>query len=219
MKNILIIGGGYGGLACLRGLSKLLEHKKHSLRLLDASAYHTIKTRFHERAVQLSRDPGIRHRLRPLVAASKAKFIQDEVLGIDYEKKLVEGRKEQYPYDALVLALGGRTAYFDVPGAEEHTVSLQTYEAADRASRRVRELGIGKTRKPIRRAAVCGAGIEGVEVAAMLRQTALSGSLEIAVVDRNERVLDRSQCSEGQRNYVQSFFVRKNIALRLGETV
>ena len=121
----------------MRGLSRSLDRRGFEIVLIDATPYHTIKTRFHERAVLIGRDAGLRFRLEPLVAPSGGRFVQDEITGVDYAGRQVQGSYGTHPYEVLVLAPGGRTVYFGVDGARDRTVSLQTYEAADRASRRV----------------------------------------------------------------------------------
>jgi len=215
-RNLLILGGGYAGLACLRALSGRLDPRRHAVRLLDAGPAHTIKTRFHERAVIRGRNLGLRLPLDALVAASGGEFVQDEVVGVDFRRRIVLGRRAEHPYHRLVIALGGRTTYLGVEGAERHTESLQTFEAADRCASRVAELGIGSPGGPRRRAVVCGAGIEGLEVAAMLRQVAPPAACEVTVVEKSDAVMARSQCREAERRYVAGYLARHEIGLRLG---
>jgi NADH dehydrogenase FAD-containing subunit len=50
-KNLLILGGGCGGLACLRTLARRLDLSKYAIQLVDETPYHAIKSRFHEWAV------------------------------------------------------------------------------------------------------------------------------------------------------------------------
>lgn len=217
-KPILILGGGYGGLSCLRTLTRLVDPAAYAVRLLDATAYHTIKTRFHERAVVGRREFLIRLPLETLVGASGGEFVQDEVRSIDFRRQVVGGGAAEYPYHRLVVALGGRTTYLGVEGADRFTESLQTYEAADRCSRRIAELGLGSG-GPKRRVVVCGAGIEGLEVAAMVRQVAAREACDVTVLEKSERVMARSQCREGERRYVVAYLERHGIDLRLGTGV
>lgn len=214
-QTLLVLGGGYAGLAALRALSRLPERARRRVVLLDASAHHTIKTRFHERAVMGSREFLVRLPLAPLAAASGAEFVRSEVRALDLERRVVVGSAGEHPYHRLLVALGGRTTYLGVEGADRHTESLQTYEAADRCARRIARLGLG--RKGVRRrAVVCGAGIEGLEVAAMLRQLAPRETCEISVVERSPEVMARSQCREGERRYVARYLADRGIALLLG---
>jgi len=214
-KPILILGGGYGGLACLRTLIRRLDPAAYAVRLLDATPYHTIKTRFHERAVVGRREFLVRLPLEPLVAASGGQFIEDEIRTVDFRRRVVLGRSAEHPYHRLVIALGGQTTYLGVEGADRYTESLQTYEAADRCSRRIAELGIGK-RGARRRVVVCGAGIEGLEVAAMVRQVAGRDTCDVAVVEKSTEVMARSQCRGRERRHVARYLAEHQIDLRLG---
>jgi NADH:ubiquinone reductase (H+-translocating) len=218
-RTILVLGGGYGGLACLRALSGRLSPLRYRIQLIDATPYHTIKTRFHERAVLASREPLIRLPLSTLVAASGAEFVQDEVLGIDFLGRTVKGRARPYRYDRLVVALGGQIAYFGVEGAAEHTVSLQTYEQAVECCRRVAALRNRGARGPARRVVVVGAGIEGLEVATMLRQEIAARECEIVVLERSTKLMVQSQCRDAQKEYVRAYLERRGISLRLGAAI
>jgi NADH dehydrogenase len=218
-KNLVILGGGYGGLACLRTLSKRVDSSRYAIRLLDASPCHTIKTRFHERAVLGSRDVLMRLSLRTLVEASRAEFVQDRVASLDFEARCVHGQRGRYDYHRLVIALGGNIAYFGVEGAAEHTVSLQNYADTAECAERLEALRIGKEGTPRRRVIVCGAGIEGLEVAGMLRQYARLQHLEVLVIERSGTLMARSQCGETQRKYLEQFLRRRHIDLRLESTI
>lgn len=216
--RIVIVGGGYAGLAALRTLARERRGRLEVV-LLDPAPHHTVKTRFHERAVLRSREPGIRFSLARLAAAWGGRFVQDEALAVDPQRRAVEGRLDRHPYDVLLAGPGGHTAYFGVPGAAERTVGLQTYEAADLASRRFEALGLRSPRGPRRRVVVCGAGIEGLEVAAMVRQAAPVGRCDVVVVERGPVPLERSQCSDALRRYLVRRFGQKRIELRLGTAV
>jgi len=214
-KPILILGGGYAGLAALRTLGRLADRSRYALRLLDATPYHTIKTRFHERAVVGSREFLMRLPLGPLVAVSGGEFVQEQARGVDFRARVVNGTGGEHPYHRLILALGGATTYLGVEGADRFTESLQTFEAADRCSRRVGELGIGR-KGPPRRVVVCGAGVEGLEVAAMLRQLAPREACAVTVVEKSREVMARSQCREAERRRVARYLAERGIDLRLG---
>lgn len=214
-ETILVLGGGYAGLAALRKLSRLPDRSGRRVVLLDASAHHTIKTRFHERAVLKSRDLLVRLPLAPLAAASGAQLVRDQVRGLDLARRVVVGAAGEHPYRRLLVALGGQTTYLGVEGADRHTESLQTYEAADRCARRIAALGFG-SKGARRRAVVCGAGIEGLEVAAMLRRLAPRATCEIAVVEKSTEVMARSQCGERERRYVLRYLADQGIGLYLG---
>ena len=169
-KKILILGGGYGGLGVMRGLARRLRSPRYSIRLIDDSPFHTIKRRFHELAVYRNRGRLIRLPIRIFTRSAGAEFLQARVQAIRFSRRSVTTSKGDYPYDILVITLGGETNYFGVRGAKANTVKLQTFEAAVECSHRIKQLGLVDARGPVRRVVICGAGIEGIEVAAMLRQ-------------------------------------------------
>jgi NADH dehydrogenase len=215
--HVLILGGGYGGLACLRALARPLRRGQYTATLLDATPHHTIKTRFHERAVWERRELLLRVPLAPLARAAGAEFVCDRVTSVDLQNRKVVGERTAHDYDRLVLALGGSIAHFGVPGAAEHTVSLQTYEDASECGRRLAALDAsGRDDLCV---VVCGAGVEGLEVATMARQRLPARRCRLVVIERSDEVLARSQCRPAQRDYLRGFLQRKEIELRLGATI
>ncbi len=218
-KKILILGGGYAGLAVLRNLARRLRRSDYSITLIDESPYHTIKTRFHELAVYRNRGRFVRFPIRVFTRSAGAEFIQDRVQKIQFAGKSVTTTTGQHPFDILVITLGGQTHYFGVRGARAHTANLQTFDAAVECSRRVGDLGLLDHRGPVRRVVVCGAGIEGIEVAAMLRQYASPERCEILLIEKNDRIMARSQCRDRQRDYMHAYFRRSRIELRLESTI
>jgi NADH dehydrogenase len=218
-KKILILGGGYGGLAVLRKLARRPRRSDDSIALIDESPFHTIKTRFHEVAIYRNRDRLIRFPINLFTRSVAAEFVQDRVERIHFARKSVITTRGEHPYDILVITLGGRTNYFGVRGARAHTVNLQTYDSAMECNRRIGTLGLLDRRGPVRRAVVCGAGIEGIEVAAMLRQYAGPRRCEIGIIEKNDQIMARSQCRDRQREYLHEYFRKNSIELRLESTI
>ena len=160
--RIVILGGGYAGLAAMRILSRRARPDFDSLTLVDASPYHCIKTRFHELVAGRHRDRLIRLPIQLFADAARARFLNARIERIDFRKRAVATSEGEVGYDRLLITLGGQTSYFGVKGAERHTVSLQSYEAALECGRRVEALGLTARGGPRRRVLVCGAGLEGI---------------------------------------------------------
>ena len=218
-KKILILGGGYAGLAVLRKLARRLRPSDYSIALIDESPFHTIKTRFHELAVYRNRGRFIRCPISLFTRSAGAEFVQDRVERIHFAGKSVTTTRGNHPFDILVITLGGQTNYFGVRGARAHTVNLQTYDAALECSRRIGDLGLLDDKGPVRRAVVCGAGIEGIEVAAMLRQYAGPGRCEVLIIEKNDQIMARSQCGDRQRDYMHAYFRSNRVELLLASAI
>ena len=102
------------------------------------------------------------------------------VNGVDAAEKVVElDHGERVPYDALLVATGGRNRRVAVPGIDlEGIYGLRTVVDSERIRAEI---------SPGRKAVVVGMGFIGSEVAASLRQS----GVEVTVVDRNTVALRR----------------------------
>ena len=102
------------------------------------------------------------------------------VNGVDAAEKVVElDHGERVPYDALLVATGGRNRRVAVPGIDlEGIYGLRTVVDSERIRAEI---------SPGRKAVVVGMGFIGSEVAASLRQS----GVEVTVVDRNTVPLRR----------------------------
>src|SRR5918993_3983722 len=95
------------------------------------------------------------------------------------EKVIALDNGERVPYEALLVATGGRNRHIPIPGSDlEGIYGLRTVADSDHIRAEI---------SPGRKAVVVGMGFIGSEVAASLRQS----DVEVAVVDRNTVPLRR----------------------------
>lgn len=215
-RRILVLGGGYGGLACIRGLAERLDPGKYGIVLIDANPYHAVKTRFHERAASRLRDPALRFPLKNLAAVSGAGFVLDAVTAVDLEGQKVSGRTGVYPYDRLVIALGAAPADFGIPGVRDHAHPLQNYDQAALCGDAVEDLARSSGRHNV---VVCGGGIEGVEVAAQIAATYSPDKIAVTIVERASSLLNASTLNERGKTHARGHLERRGVLLLLGRTV
>ena len=136
--KILILGGGFGGLAAVESLVRALDgDPRVGVALLDETNYTTFYPMV-PRAV--SSNVEVRHLAYPLrnvVEPLGAQFFQAEVKEVDFEAKEVKTDRESFPYDYLVLAPGSRTAFFNTPGVVENAIDFKGLREALRIRNRI----------------------------------------------------------------------------------
>jgi NADH:ubiquinone reductase (H+-translocating) len=188
--RIVIVGGGAGGLELATRLGdKLGKRGASRIVLIDQNPTHIWKPLLHEVAAG-SMDPNT-HLLEYAAQARwhGFEFQQGKLVGLDRQRKSVTVSAhvdsdgiEVLPervihYDALVLSVGSVTHFFNVPGAAEHAVALDTAIEAERFRKKLvaacmRAQSQVSGERPRVDIAIVGAGATGVELSAELRNTA-----------------------------------------------
>jgi NADH dehydrogenase len=183
-SEIVIVGGGAGGLELACKLGRKLGPEK--VMLVDSRLYHVWKPSLHEVAAgtldihqeglsyqMLAHDCGFTYVYGAMTALDAA----GKTLSVGPVSAPGDG-EEIFParrigYGSLVLAVGSTSNYFGVPGAREHTISLNATEDAERFRLRLLRL-LAQTAE----AKGEGAANPGVAVAKAIG----SGSFESGVV-------------------------------------
>jgi NADH:ubiquinone reductase (H+-translocating) len=172
-KNILIIGAGYGGLTAALRLERLTRSFPFfKIHLIDKYPFHTIKTQLHEAAVRKA-DVSI-----PLYKILKNRNIQfhlGEVKSIDVQNQTIQINNKLLNFEFLIMAIGSKVNYYDIPGMEAHSFALQTLQDADKIYEHISNICAGAAsennemlRKENLRFVIGGGGLSGVEFAGEL---------------------------------------------------
>jgi NADH dehydrogenase len=188
--RVVIVGGGAGGLELATRLGDRLGRRGRAhVTLVDRARTHLWKPLLHEFAAG-SMD--LDHHALPYLAQARwhhFRFQRGSMDGLDRARRVVkvapthdeEGveliPRREIPYDTLVIAVGSHTNDFGTPGAQEHAISLDMPEQAERFHRRLINACIRANAQttPLRpeqlKVAIIGAGATGVELAAELHKT------------------------------------------------
>jgi NADH dehydrogenase len=185
--RVVICGGGAGGLPLAVMLQAKAKANGLAVTLADPSATHVWKPLLHEFASG-SMDKGA-HEIAYLALAAwhGFTFSQGALQGIDREKKRVligaatdESGQEivpprWLPYDILVIAVGGVTNDFGIPGVKENAFFLDGAAQAERLHREIvracMRANYEDTGTDSLDICIVGGGATGVELAAELRST------------------------------------------------
>ncbi len=184
--EIVIVGGGAGGLELACKLGRKLGRDK--VVLVDSRLTHIWKPSLHEVAAgtldanqeglsyqMLAHDNGFSFVFGPLIGLDAAAHTINvgAVIGADGDEILPA---RVLNFSSLVIAVGSTSNYFGVPGAREHTISLNATEDAERFRLRLlSQLAKAEGRKAAGGegtvdVVIIGGGATGVELAAELRE-------------------------------------------------
>ena len=190
MQNIVIVGGGAGGLELAVRLGRRLGKRQEArITLIDAASTHVWKPLLHQVAAgtldshadeleyfALARKHNFEFRLGRMDGLVRAQRHVTLAASVDEDGIEVLPR-QTIAYDQLVIALGSQTNDFGTPGAREHCVMLDTPAAAERFHRRLinsclRAQAQGKAAGEGRfTVTIIGGGATGVELSAELHMT------------------------------------------------
>jgi NADH dehydrogenase len=235
--RIVIVGGGFGGLAAAKALSKTPAE----VILIDRSNHHLFQPLLYQVATAVLSPSQIATPIRTILRNHKnVTVIRGEVTGVDKEQKQVlvsdaDRRAVPLAYDYLILASGATHSYFGHNEFEEFAPGMKS--VADAVSSRNKILQAFEQAEaeedPIRHRdlltfVLIGAGPTGVEMAgalAVLIRSSLKSefrrinpaSARIVLADMAPRVLPpfSEDLSESAKRRLESL----GVEVRLGHSV
>lgn len=171
-QNIVVVGAGYAGVSATKYLAKKLKKEDVTITLIDRHSYHTMMTELHEVAGGRVEPQAIQYDLQHLFARQKnVQLVTDTVIGIDKEQKIVKTKVGSYPFDQLILGMGGEPNDFGTPGVKENGFTLWSFEDSVKIREHIEKTAAKAAIEPndeLRRAmltfVVCGSGFTGIEM-------------------------------------------------------
>ena len=177
LPHVVIVGGGFGGLAAVRALRKAPVR----VTLIDKRNYHLFRPMLYQVATGLLSADEISGPLRSIFRHQEnVDVLLDEVTGINSGRRIIHLTRGELPYDFLILATGIQYNYFGHDEWRHFAPGLESLDDADlirgrilRAFERAEEMASIEhaPTEEIRRQltfALVGAGTVGVEMASTL---------------------------------------------------
>jgi NADH:ubiquinone reductase (H+-translocating) len=235
--RIIIVGGGFGGLAAAKALRKTPAE----VILIDRSNHHLFQPLLYQVATAVLTPSQIATPIRSIFRKQKnVTVILGEVTGVDKERKCVfvsdaDRQRVSVAYDYLILATGATHSYFSHNEFEKYAPGLKSLADAVSARNRIlqafeqAEAEEDPSRHPdLLTFILVGAGPTGVEMAsalAILVRTTLESdfrrvdpaSARIVLVDMAPRVLP--PFSEDLSEAAKRRLEKLGVEVRLGHSV
>lgn len=167
IPRIVILGAGYGGIVTAIRLQKELNYNEADVTLVNKHDYHYITTHLHMPAAGTDDPKNARVNILKLIDEFKIDFIKSTVLQIrPFEKKVIL-EDGVLSYDHLVIALGGESETFGIPGLQEHAMNIRSINSVNLIREHI-EYQFAKykddpSRKELLTFIVGGAGFTGIE--------------------------------------------------------
>lgn len=223
-KKVMIIGGGFGGLFTALDLSETAD-----VTLISETDHFCFRPLLYEYLSGEVEAWHIAPDYKELID-EKINFVRGEVETVDFNAKQIKvsTRKELFDYDALVLAVGGTTNFWNIAGAEEFALPFRAIADADKLRRKmVNALDlISPTLAPQDARerltfAVVGGGASGVELSTKMsdllidafQRRGLKGEPHVLLVEMSDRLVPGM--GEDIRDYVEKTLREKHIDVHL----
>ncbi len=177
-KQIVILGGGFGGLYTARELEKKLGADPDvEITLVNRDNFFLFTPMLHEVAASDLDPADILNPIRKLLKQSRFFVGNVEAIDLDSKKVKVSHGEGQHPhelaYDQLVIALGSVSNFFTLPGVEERALPMKSLnDAVTLRSRLIEQLDEADfeccpaMRASLMTIVVAGGGFAGVETVA-----------------------------------------------------
>jgi len=226
--RVLIVGAGFGGLACARAL----DGKPVEVVLIDRHNYHLFTPLLYQVGTGLLNPSDIAYPLRRVFRHSRnVRVRQGTVRQVDLAAKVVRTEDDQtLPYDFLVLATGSVDNYFGNQRLADVSLGLKSLEDATRLRNHVLtclERADAETdaaeRKALLTFVVAGGGPTGVECAGAVGELmqivaghafhdVSRGDVRILLFEGQDRLL--GAFSERIGRYAEKVLRRRGIEVR-----
>ncbi|PKL43729.1 MAG: hypothetical protein CVV41_08135 [Candidatus Riflebacteria bacterium HGW-Riflebacteria-1] len=210
MGKIVIIGGGFAGLAAAEGLA--WQRHSHDVALIDTRATSQFLPLLPD-IIGHSLSPGILgYSLKTAAQRWGFHFCQARVISVDLLRRIVITDQEAVPYDGLIIACGSETSFKACESWPEKPLLMDSIDDAVR----LRDLAeIDDNGHYV----VCGGGYTGVELASNLNYLfkRRKSRNRVSIVEHGPNLC--KALSAKQIAFIENAVRRAGIDVKVGTTV
>ena len=177
MKRIVVVGAGFGGLEAVADLDRMFRRDRDVEILLLSDQNYLLFTPLLPQIASSYTDPRhIVQAVREIRGGRKFRFRREAVRAVDALRRRVIVDSGAIDYDALILAPGSRTEFFNTPGARENSWDYKSLQQAVELRERIIDLcehadhtADSAARRSMLTFVVVGGGYTGVELVTEMR--------------------------------------------------
>ena len=179
LPHVIVVGGGFGGVAAVRGL----RHAACRVTLIDRRNHHLFQPLLYQVATAGLSPADIATPIRALFRGqANVRVLLGEVTGVDAAARVVRLARGALAYDHLVLATGAQHGYFGRDDWASDAPGLKTLDDATAIRRRLllafeaaEDAEPGPARDAWLTFVIVGGGPTGVELAGAIAELARHG--------------------------------------------
>jgi NADH dehydrogenase len=172
MKRIVVVGAGFGGLEAVAHLDSMFHHDPDAEIILISDQNYLLFTPLLPQIASSYTDPRhIVQAVREIRGRKKFRFRRESVRAVDVPDRRVIVDSGAIDYDALILAIGSRTEFFNTPGARENCWDYKSLQQAVELRERIIDLcehadhtADAVARRSMLTFVVVGGGYTGIEL-------------------------------------------------------
>lgn len=224
LKRIIIIGGGFAGLA----LAKKLKNKNFQVVLIDKHNYHTFQPLLYQVATGGLEAGSIAYPIRKVVHNFKNFYFRlGNINEIDTKNNKIIADIGELTYDYLVIATGSKTNFFGNKEIERYSISMKTIPQSLNIRSFILEnfeqallVNDSKDKNALINFVLVGGGPTGVELAGALAEMKKAilpkdypdldiNKMQINLIQSGDRILDSmsEKSSEAAENFLKELGV------------
>jgi len=205
-RRIVIVGGGFAGIGAARALPAGPE-----VTLIDRKPNFEFLPNIHEIVSGLKKPSTVGLSHERMARDREQTFVQDEVTAIDPAQRVVITSSQRIPYEALIVAPGGRPAADGVAGAEAQACFFRSAGDAERVRGRLEVLAALPGGGDV---TIVGGGFTGVEVLGeILRKYRKRRRLRVRLIESGRRLM--GDWPKVLHRRVKKIAARHDVELRL----
>ncbi|MFT4769494.1 MAG: NADH dehydrogenase FAD-containing subunit [Glaciecola sp.] len=188
--SVVIVGGGFAGLACANSL----EAEHFAVTLIDRKANFEFLPNIHELLSGVKKPSQLRLSLKTAMRAAGHRFVRGDVTSIEPEERRVKvGSEQHFKADYLVVALGSADADYGVIGVGKHSYGFKSVAQCQAIHQRLQSLS-----RDGGRVVIIGGGLEGVEALGEVLRRYRHKPLQLTVIEARSTLLPTAPAVVGK---------------------